>query len=299
MFLSAFGASKPLIPPAPNYAGVNFTVRSSFVGITSASGSSAFGLGKFVAVDPDLCASSVDGVSWATASNTNAVRQITFNGTQFIGVSDSPSILSSVDGTSWSVLNSTPYFPADGEAFAFVSGVYCYVIGGSGYIAYSSDLINWSYVSVHSGAIKSIIIESNRFVAMCFDGTIYSSFDGVNWIYNTRVYNSGTGDAGQVYVSSSNLTICAGNNILQTKTPSTSFVSRTPPAAASFPLFGRFINSVFVLFYANAEIWTSTNGISWTQKVVSQGTNYAQVISNGSTLLTAFSNNAPLIVTSP
>ena len=184
-------------------SGANGTANNSWEDIT-------FGANTFIAVASSgsnrIMYSTNNGVNWTTvlSPESYSLKSITYGNGYFVAVSsdgliNSKRIIYSLDnGKTW-YNNSTINYDTTWNSITYSPKLNLFVIlGGSGttsyLLAYSSDIINWTGVSVPSKNWSSVSWsqELEVFVAIANASTngIISSPDGVNWITRFTTENN-------------------------------------------------------------------------------------------------------------
>lgn len=233
--------------PVPNGNG--------FLGMT-------FGNGLYVGVGGvGRIATSADGATWTEQSSgtTMNLNDIVYSGTSFIAVGDGGNILTSEDAITWIERNSEQNTILKGIA---CSSEICVAVGkqGDSYnnsVTYTSiDYVNWSMHAqkpADLGDGRQVIYANNMFIA-AVNGGVYTSIDGLDWVYKSKpsslldmiAYGNGK------YVSSSRSGICYYSSDLVTWN--------------SLGIYANYIYYRNGLFFAmgNNSLHVSNDAISWT-----------------------------------
>ncbi|WP_019850656.1 flagellin [Desulfitobacterium sp. PCE1] len=118
------------------------------------------------------------------SSITNHLLNVAWNGHQYVAVAREDGVVVSNDGINWTQVDLEKIKVAFGVT---VVGDKFYVVGTNAGIEVSTDGINWE--SIHAGneniyhQFNSIASDgNNKFIAVGFLSTYYTSNDGVNWV---------------------------------------------------------------------------------------------------------------------
>ena len=135
------------------------------------------GGGQFVGISQNNIYTTTDGYNWQNSDSfSNTLHGVCFVNGQFIAVGDNGGILESADGTNWS--NQSVATSGSLSGIAFGNGIY--VAAGS-IAATSSDSISWSLCPSNPPAvIRQIVFGKGLFVAAANGGTLTSQ-DGIHW----------------------------------------------------------------------------------------------------------------------
>jgi len=321
MFLSAFGASKPLIPPAPNYAGVNFRTGSYSGPIDNLYGvqekRNVYCAGNFATLYASSnspyqtkLAMSFNGAAW-TATNLpsyggdNSTQELWTDKTQFLAYQGNAGgrLIKSSNGTTWtfagfpnlSLLGSSARF------WLYSNGIYlCVCIDHASHIiysCYSTDLSNWANFqqSIDASILYITAASSSNasgFTVLTADGSILRSYDGLSWTQETQssyLQNSVCiveKDGIQFFPSISGGSILYNNGVYTEKPAITFGSSETPD-------IGHYINGVYAVGSLAGSIITSTDLTNWTIKIssVSSTNNVKFFGSDGNTELLMLVSN--------
>ena len=247
---------------------------------------SAFGNGMFVVtgLGPHWSCISTDGLNWTedvTASMANAAWiSMVFDGSKFIvlgNVAGGSGITQvTYDGIHWSGGGTLPGGIIQWDQLAYLNGMFL-AVGNGSKIAYSSDAVNWTLATAPANLYKGIAYGNGVFVAVGYNftniSTVLISSDGVNWAttpcpagkWVRVVYGNGLFAA----ISDSN----SGKNMYSPDGVNWTLVTGSPDFSAGLPLdlpsicYG---GGVFVTgggIGANSTIASSTDGITWVQRV--------------------------------
>ena len=218
------------------------------------------------------------------------------------GVGSSPDLFAMVDGIGgfWFSADASSwayhFLSLDYSFNAIVYGSSNFVAGGTnGIILSSTDTTNWVMrESGNRSLLKTVVFADNKFVAVGKNGTIQTSTDGYVWLPQISgatnqivsvAYGNGTfaavGDGGLKLLSEDGihwtnqtsgtgfgLAIAYGNGIFVADISGTLFTS--PDAVNWSPRTNIVVDSIgfgagqFIAAGANATIYTSTEGLTWT-----------------------------------
>ena len=179
----------------------------------------------------------------------------------------------STDGTSWT----TAYAPAftggrAGGKVAYGEGLY---VAGEGSMAQniytSSDGLSWTGrgSAQTNGIISRVLFDGSLFVAVGDNGDISISPDGIIW--TNRL--SGVSGAFKDLAIGNGVYVAVGSGVLtglvMTSPDGIAWTARTPPTNQFFKAIayggGRF---VALAAWQQNEIWSSTDGVTWTQQQI-------------------------------
>ena len=208
--------------------GINWTVQS--VANAPAFYDVSYGNGKFVAVGNLYGAAttgirvSTDGVTWtAPASNSNSPNNVSvaYGNGKWACLSYEPS------GTNWYVYSSTDDAVTWTKTFLIQqtgpNGNICY---GNGkfvatvtfliYVFYSADAVSWSYTQLPDpdpvGLDATDIVYGNgKFALFNFNGSIYTSLNGINWTRTRSPDGPGYTSPWYVMIASNEGFVAAGS----------------------------------------------------------------------------------------
>ena len=210
------------------------------------------GNNRFIAVSENQSrvASSLNGIAWSevalplSASWADGV----FGGKFVIVATDTDTVVSSTDGVTWTASGIIPDDDGSGDAstlstwtnITYGNGKYVAISSSDGATASSTDAITWTR---HDEAIDFnpdyIAYGANRFVAVASaDGETAYSFDGITWYTNTDTLSD-----------------------------------LTDPSITFQPSNIKYANGVFVVIGSNSGsattvVFTSEDGVSWTDRVM-------------------------------
>ena len=160
---------------------INWTMQNS--GSSTFLHSLTYGSNLFVVVG-DQNLKSTDGISWdnISMSRNGTMFGVNFLNNSFITLGAMGVINTSSDGSSWirRTVNQTLGNNYQINAVGFGNGVYVAV--GDGEVFVSSDSITWDQKT--SGTIwrlTSILFDTNIFIKIGYEGSIYTSESGTSW----------------------------------------------------------------------------------------------------------------------
>lgn len=248
-----------------------------------------YGDSKFVVVGDATAAriaTSTNGTTWTTRTSphgaTISYYAIAHSGSVFVAVGQndndiSAAIASSTDGITWTS-RTTPYgATANRPLFAIAYGNGKFVTGahGTGF-AYSTDGTTWTGVAV-AGAYPARIAYGNGYYAAVDPagsglGTLWYSTDAVTWSTTTPI--AGKTFYGLVYSTTTSKWHISTNDITKYQGYSTNLTtwSWVSTGEKSRPLGSlAYANSLFVAGSNTGNILTSTDAITWTNRISISG----------------------------
>lgn len=155
---------------------------------------------------------SKDGVNWSASLTSNAYNSIIWDGNKFVAVAYSGAIATSVNGVSWTIVTTE----SDKLIDVASNGGRCVAVGYDGIIKASYNENSWENIDTGVNYnFTSITYGNGLFVAVGFNGHIFTSKDGVLWEdksygdyslgFNSVVYGNGkfvvVGHDGVIFVS--------------------------------------------------------------------------------------------------
>lgn len=174
-------------------------------------------LDMFIMAGFSLCISN-DGINWTEAMQYMGAVDIcdipTKNEMVILSgnIYDGFTILKSNDGTNWTQTAQLGTSKLDGLTYSEQLGMYL-VVGNSGLVKYSYDLINWVTVNADVAYNLSKVVyikELGMFFSAGEDGVVAYSFNGVDWKYMQLNIDSNL--IGIVYNPDEDAIIVSGNN---------------------------------------------------------------------------------------
>jgi hypothetical protein len=285
----------------------------------------AYGNGVYAAVGENgIVTRSTDSITWSTSTQffSNTMLEIKYDdvSSSFIAVGAQGKVFSSTDAITWTNKtgsNTTPSL----WGVAYGNGVYVtaglYVIGGLvtyGYIQTSPDATTWTtrVGADSSGSYRGVAYGNGIFVVVGGGNNIIrtSSDNGINWVTATPANTSPTL---QDVIYANGLFVAVGgasgssNGSIQTSTNGTTWTNRNPNGTAGSNTFltsvsygnGQFIvTGLSIAGITGAQIpgtgtiQTSTDGITWTQKITNSTNAYLTSTFGNGIYLTAGDNGA-------
>ena len=258
-------------------SGADFTVLSNSTtpGIAwttrrlgAPTGALAFGAGKFVSAGSDI-ATSTDLMIWTDRASLVNLRDLAWDGRQFVAVGPSFGALTSPDGLAWTGRAHAAGF---GKNKVAASGSGWVAVGDNAGIEFSVDGVTWinRTPSLPSGfnALTEATWTGNQFVVMGDSGLIFTSPDGMTWTQR----NAGTIDHFTALAASPSLIVAntfpySGSQ--QAFYTSPDGATWTQRAAGTAPFFNGMLRvgtrwvGVGVGANVSAAYW-SDDGITWT-----------------------------------
>lgn len=173
---------------------------------------------------------SSDGISWSVEKNSSFLNvsytRVTFGNGLFVAISSNGTIVTSPDGTNWTQRTSgTTNYLYD---VIYANSRYI-IVGTNNTMLTSTDAITWTAVNIGANSTDPL------FCIIYAQGKFHV---GVRQSTESRVFSSATGAAG---TWTSSIITGAGGNLNRIV----------------------YLNNTFFAFNANTNIFTSTNGTSW------------------------------------
>ena len=287
--------------------GITWTSRNSAANIGW--GSVTYGNGLFVAVSYSGVTNGVmtspDGITWTSRTcPNNQWRAVAYGNGIFVAVAQSGTgnrVMTSPDGITWTSRNS-----AENNTWVDVkygAGLFVAVANdGTNRVMTSPDGITWTAILVDStSSWNCIVYGDNLFVSLAFLGNVYNramtSIDGISWInrplatrlpWKSVTYGNGT------YVAVSNNGI--GNRIMTSTDGNTWTVRNSLDLNWSVV---KFMNDRFFAFQTtNSNIYTSLDGITWTNITGPATLNWTDAVYGNGTYVAVTSNGSQQVATS-
>lgn len=238
----------------------------------------AFGGGTFVqgAANGYIC-TSTNGTTWnivPALSGLGSSTKFLYVGTQWIAYTPAEVYVSS-NLTTWQKVAA---ISSAFQSIANFNGLYV-AVGNGGAIRTSTNLVNWT--SRTSGTVQTLLAvlhDGTRWVAVGNSGVSVTSTDGITW----TAYSNSFGNAS--YIASSGSVLVAATNVSPYAWRSTdggaSWTVATTTLTAT-PTGLTFGGGRFV-YVAGSDVWTSTNGDTWTQQTDGTTDSYNGVAYSGS-----------------
>ncbi|MGO4693874.1 S-layer homology domain-containing protein [Paenibacillus sp. 2TAB26] len=255
-----------------------------------------YGNGIYVAVGSNgLIATSSDAAKWTTRStnSTQNLNEVDYGNNVYVAAGAGGTILYSTDAVTWNAATSN----TSNQLFSvkFLNGSF-WAVGASGIILKSSDGQSWtSIASGISNDLYNISYGNSKYVLGDANGKIYYSATG-----NPSTWGGGQ-QLNSTYYSSINFIGFLNNHfyafdsspILASYRSSDALTwTSTPLAWQAFA--GAYGNGVYVL-YSNANTaFTSTDGVSWTERTTNYG-NTMQAITFGNGKFVAAGNSGSIM----
>ncbi len=229
-----------------------------------------YGNGVFVIVGGEnpstsMILTSVDGVTWSTQTipNFDILRDVIYDGSNFIATGWQQRIYSSTDGYSWTSVNRFgSNIGLNGNAY---SGSTFVSVGDKGTIYSSTDVVDgatWtSRTQASSRNYEVVAHDGTQFVAAGYPNRVATSVDGKTWNHTTGTGLTDT-SYDMVYANSMFVIAANGGRIFT----STNGINWTLRASGTTSLLEdiTYDNSMFVAVGMNGTIVTSSDGINWT-----------------------------------
>lgn len=226
---------------------------------------------------------SSDGITWTQYPAPFTPYSLAYGNSLWILTDGSSRVWSTTDFITYTSGTSSPV--ATIRKLAYLNGVY-FAIGDNGALATSTDLITWtSRTTGTSQALFDITWTGTNYVACSIGGVIIYSSNLSTWTAATGSFGTpyviAAGAAGLVVaVLSSGATKAAySTNHGQTWTLATT----APGTNADNQNQLAFGGGTFVFANQSSEVWTTTDGITWTQQTDGTTDAYIGVAYSGST----------------
>lgn len=217
---------------------------------------------------------SADGNTWTGAPlptggifSASAYNVSYLNGAYLItGGNTTSSIATSTNGIDWT-FRTTP--TSNGlQAAAFGASTYV-VVGFTGNVFSSSDLVTWTSRSAGAVAFNDVIFANSQFVAVGANGTLYTSPDGATW--TSRSAGAVTFTRVIWVAGSINLFIAVGAaGVIRTSPDGVTWTLQSAGAAQFNSIVYNSTSGTLVAVGATGAIYTSTNGTTWTNRTLGE-----------------------------
>lgn len=195
---------------------------------------------------------------------------IAYGASKYASITNTGDVYTSSDGNVWTKSASL------GQTLnniIFANSLFV-VVGGSGYIATSTDAVTWTQrTSGTTNTLNDVQYLQSVYYAVGQNRTILSSSNGTTWAAVTVGVGTATDGFSQIaygggkYVITANSTTGQGPNTYQSTTAASSSWS----TVGGFGVFGNtylnkmaFLNGKFIIITSSTAIFTSTDGASWT-----------------------------------
>lgn len=250
-----------------------------------------YGKNKFVGVGQrGSVIQSADGTTWSTATvnNTYMFNGVTYGNNKFVAVGQGGLIATSSDGNSWTTAISNSTVTFNTVTYDNLNNLYV-AVGGGGTIVTSANGTNWTVQT--TGTIKDlngVFARDGLIFAVGYSGVILTSNNGMTWTDQLR----GTAAGLESLTYGNGIFVAAGYEMIgstsligaiYTSEDGQNWVNRKK---AVFPYKRDYISSVS---YGNGKfiavgykelsglsntglIMTSSNGVSWTEQLLDEGT---------------------------
>ena len=253
-------------PDAVTWTRVPVTTATG-AAITSDLNAVAFVNGQFIAAgNSGVILASTDGVTWTartSAANTNNIRGIAHNGTQYAFVTDSDRVVISPNLTAYTNITIPAYnLTVPRAGLAFGAGQFV-TVGNGGEISSSPDGTTWTQRGATGArsANYGVTYLNNQWLAVGSGGFVLTSPDGSEW--TRRALPNATGMRGAAY-GTGRYVVVGDNGWIFTSTDSVAWAGTQAASTTTQNLTAvAFDNGRFVAVGNNGAIVTSTNGTTW------------------------------------
>ncbi|GEM_PF-1407717 len=216
---------------------------------------------------------SVDSESWGLAyqdQDGDYLEGLVWDGSQFVGMSASGSLLTSANGEDWTE-SASAVVSGRVERLRKLNDVW-WAVGASGLIASSTDLATWNPVTEGDDRFLDISYGNGTYVITGISsdnsqGIIYSSQDGVSWTKRVTTLADDNGTRlNTVAYANSKFVVLGQGSVLLTSIDGTAWTSSGVPGQTPFNCPNlNVIDGVFVAPDLNGIVATSTDGITWSR----------------------------------
>jgi hypothetical protein len=144
-----------------------------------------FAADRWVAVGSGgVIVTSTNAVSWATcpSGTTEMFEAVSYGNGRFLTVGDKGVIASSTNGIDWRLESTPSSFKPYYLGLAFGKGIFV-TSGLGGVLQTSTDGVSWAETFSAGHDIHSVFFDGDQFLAGRFNGLVYASANGTNWIY--------------------------------------------------------------------------------------------------------------------
>ena len=238
------------------------------------------------------CSASVGGTisDWKWASplpQGNAIADMVWSGTQFVGVGDYGTVITSPLGEVWTVQNSGTFENLRGIVWQDNQFI---AVGNNNTILSSNNGIDWVAQSTGDGTnrdLNDIIWGNDQFVAVghstsgYYDDASYTSPDGVNWT-SRRVYVMNTPSLNLVSIAwngSMYMAIRPNFNVYTSPDAVTWTERDKPYAGYNWGATGVAADTNQFVVVGDGYIQTTPDGVTWTTRY-SKGTSPAEKLTS-------------------
>jgi photosystem II stability/assembly factor-like uncharacterized protein len=218
----------------------------------------------------------VDFRTWSQTTSAvinQILRDVASNGSLFVAVGDSGSIITSSDGYNWTTRTSGT--TANLRSVIWANNIFL-AASGDGTTVYSSDGILWTVGSTGGGQpVNALAWNGSVFVAVGVRQ--YSSTDGITWTDRTPIVNNRTLNA-VVWSSSIGRFIGVGDSGGLLTSPNGTFWDLGNSGTSTTFRGIEWNGSLLVAVGDNGLIRTSTDATSWTTRSSPVSTNLLHVV---------------------
>ncbi|MHB8425862.1 MAG: hypothetical protein ACYDB9_12070, partial [Gammaproteobacteria bacterium] len=232
---------------------------------------------------------STDGVTWSAHTSpfptTSFPIAITAAGTTFVAMLQSGKISANVatpidietspDGVTWSPQPNNnlpaPWSQNIPKQISYTGSEYL-VVGADAYIATSTDLQNWSYLSPVQtqtyNHLRGVHWINTQFFAVGDDDTVLTSPDGIHWT-NENVVVTTPNNLRDIAFNGTRYVGVGSNGTVLTSADGINWTAtQITPATPSGTSFEALVwsGSLFVAVGTSGVIYTSPDGLTWTQQ---------------------------------
>ena len=195
-------------------------------------------------------------------------------------------ITTSSDGVTWTVAS----FVTTSSMFKVAYGASVYVlVGDSGFIRSSSDLVTWTSRSAGANNLNDLIFANSIFVAVGASNSVYSSTDGITWTLRTA-----TGTWNRIIYDNGLFVIIGNGGAIATSSDGITWTTRTSNVIGD--LFDIVWNgSIYCAVGDGGSITTSPDGVTWTARAAPNFSNNSISWSGSTFIVTNFSNSNILV----
>ncbi len=232
---------------------------------------------------------STDGVTWSAQTSlfptTSFPIAITTAGTMFVvmlqsgksgtAVTTPIDIETSPDGMTWSPQPNNnlpaPWSQNIPKQISYTGSQYL-VVGADAYIATSTDLQNWSYLSPVQistyNHLRGVHWINTQFFAVGDDDTVLTSPDGISWTNKNIVVTTPNNLRDIAYNGARYVSVGSNGTVLTSSDGINWTAAQITPAVPSGTSFEALVwsGSLFVAVGTSGIIYTSPDGLTWTQQ---------------------------------
>jgi len=224
--------------------------------------------------------SSDDGESWTKVriSKDASIRSVCWNGSKFVASSDDGHIVTSMDGTNWAWVSVESSIGKPGEVSGTSTGLLelgkgindiqwdgkCFIAVGFNGVIYSSDSgTKWEkIISSSNGNLESAIFTGNEYVIVGNNGTLLKSNDLEKWI--SINLNGIEQNLNSVVWGKNKFVMVGDSGIILTSYDGESWVRQDNNFGKDFNKV-IFTGNMFVAVGSQGYIITSTDGVKWSR----------------------------------